>query len=783
MNALLRWLAGWVTCLAVGTGTLRSAGPDRDPVVFYDATGLFRLDLRDPVQRRRFWDESHLLAALQGLANRERPRLFLRYLPGPDDFWWQEMIRPGAWMADRPVERLQTLEELLARFRDVYRGAVVWDERVPATSNLASTIAGADDLLPLRQDDSAGSLARQLTESGPRLQAQVRLLAADGAPLFTGKGVIPGTMESSTGSAKCDAYVWLITQYVRTGRTDPRRLGYYLDAWWLQGWNRSGPENHTLSNQDFLIARRGVLFDLGVWDDEAAVDDPGQRPGTDAATLKRLLRAAWDATHGTEMVHVAGFVPWAFKYTDFKSAQGSAGGRHEPVPTEWRYAEILSCFNAYMDADALGLGAMANASFFQHFPLRDRYPQKPRPDRANLIARGILDSAGRIPSRTFVAHYVGDYDAAAWLYRELPRMWRDPARGRVPLAWAFNPNLANRFAFGMAWAREHATTNDWFVAGDSGAGYLNPGYLTEPRPHSGLPSGLATWERHCRSYFDRWDLGVTGFVIDGYAREMAAETWDAYARFSPGGVVAQKIPTQGVRGALPFLRMATDLSEDPVAAAREIRGLAAGPAPRFLVCRSILRTPTWYAQVSDQLQAAAGGAIQVVDLPALLWLVREFETHREAYVDQRFARTNLVTATPEASAGLFAIEVTDGKLELANGAWRVGGPGRSRYLYFDADDEFCRNFGRRGEVKVQVSGPAGAKLLLEYDSYDARAPVSGAYKSAGRPTEQTGETGERTLTWRLDDARFTGAQNGNADFRLVATGGPATVHRVSLWRE
>lgn len=780
MTTLLRWLTVCWVCHAVGNATLHGVPAERDPVVFYDATGLFRLDMRDAVQRRRFWDESHLLAALQGLANRDRPRLFLRYLASSDDFWWQEMTRSGAWLAERRIVRIDTLEELLRHFGEVFRGAVVWDERVPATSNLASTIAGADDLLPLRQDESAGSLARQLTESGPRLQPRVRLLAADGGPMFTGKGVIPGTTEPSTGSAKCDAYAWLLTHYVQTGRSDPRRLGYYIDGWWLRSWNRSGPENHTLSNHDYLIAQRGVLFDLGVWEDEGSVDDPGQPPGTDAVTLKRLLRTAWEKTQGNAMIHVAGFVPWAYKYTDFKSAEGGAGGLHEPVPTEWRYAEILSCFNAYMDADALGLGAMANASFYRHFPLRERYPQQPAPTRDNLMARGILDPAGRIPTRTFVAHYVGDYDAAAWLHRELPRMWRDPARGRVPLAWAFNPNLADRFPFGMAWARERATTNDFFVAGDSGAGYLNPGYLTEPRPHSGLPSGLATWERHCRSYYDRWDLGVTGFVIDGYAREMAGETWDAYTRFSPGGVVAQKVLVQGVRGTLPFLRMATDLSEDPTAAAREIRGLAAGRTPRFVVCRSILRTPTWYLQVSDQLRASAGDSIQVVDLPALLWLVREYETHRDAYVDLRYAGTNVVTASPGADAGLLAIEVTDGKLDLADGSWRIGGPGRSRYLYFDADDEFCRHLGRRGEVTVQFSGPPGATLLLEYDSHDPSAPVSGAYKSAGRPDEQPGSAGERTWTWRFDDARFSGAQNGSADFRLVAIGGPSKVRSVSL---
>jgi hypothetical protein len=354
------------------------------------------------------------------------------------------------------------------------------------------------------------------------------------------------------------------------------------------------------------------------------VDDPAQPPGTDAATLKRLFRAAWDRFGGDGMIHVAGFVPWAYKYTTFKSPAWSAGGRHAEVPTEWRYAEILSCFNAFMDADALGLGAMANASFFQHFPLKPRYPQPARPTRESLIARGVLDAAGRIPRRGFVAHYVGDYDSAAWLYQELPRMWRDPARGRAPLSWAFNPNLAERFPLGMAWARERASTNDWFVAGDSGAGYLNPGYLTPPRPHSGLPSGLAAWERHCREFYQHWDLSLTGFVIDGYARGLPSEGLDAYARFSPDGIVAQKIPPQGVHGNMPYLRMATDLPGDAAEAAKAMRSLVVGPAPRFAVCRSILRTPSWYARVSEHLRQIAGDEVQVVDLYTLLWLVREF---------------------------------------------------------------------------------------------------------------------------------------------------------------
>ena len=124
---------------------------------------------------------------------------------------------------------------------------------------------------------------------------------------------------------------------------------------------------------------------------------------------------------------------------------------------------------------------------------------------------------------------MGDYDAAAWLYQQLPSMWTDPRRGETPLSWAFNPNLCYRFPLGMAWARAHMTDQDFFVAGDSGAGYLNPGLLSPPRWHSDLPSGMDAWERHCQALFDQWDISVTGFVIDGFGPPLTEDGWDAYA--------------------------------------------------------------------------------------------------------------------------------------------------------------------------------------------------------------------------------------------------------------
>jgi hypothetical protein len=67
-----------------------------------------------------------------------------------------------------------------------------------------------------------------------------------------------------------------------------------------------------------------------------------------------------------------------------------------------------------MDADAVGYGAMANASFFTHYPLRPSYGQD-WVTRESLVERGYLDEKGRVKfdGREFLIFYVGDYDCAA----------------------------------------------------------------------------------------------------------------------------------------------------------------------------------------------------------------------------------------------------------------------------------------------------------------------------------------------------------------------------------
>ncbi len=597
-------------------------------------TELLGANLRDRREVRRLWDETHVAAALQGIVNRDAPRLLLRYNAAPDDFWFGRMTGPGGWLHGRIIEQTDGLEDLLNRFRNSVRGLVVYDERVPATSNLASTIAGVEGLLPVRHDDSPGSLHSLLT--GPRfgLKAQVSLLGPDGGPLFTGKGTIPGTSLPSTGSAKNDCYRWLIAHYVRTGRVNPRTMGYYLDAFWLRCGYAGRPQNHTLTNHDYIIANQGILFDLDVWEDETPVDDTRQAPGTDLETLQLLLSAANDQLANKEMIHMAGFVPWRYKYTDVSEADWDAGGQHGAVATEWKNVEVASAWNAYLDADALDYSSLVNASFYRHLPLPDRIPQNPRVTEEELRERGVLDEEGNVVPRPYYCHYVGDYDAAAWLYWNAEEYFTDETRGTVPLNWAFNPNLAQRFPLGMLWTREQRTANDYFVAGDSGAGYVNPHLLSEPRPYSGLPSGMPVWEKHCRRFFEQWDLDVVGFVIDGFSPNMQREGWEAYARFSPGGIVLMHSDSpRGVFKGMPYLRIEGDLPREEAKRAVEVmrRKFTEGRLG-FHCFRSVLMPTRWYKEIEEELDRQGRKGAMVLDMRTLLWLTkREYERGRSQH--------------------------------------------------------------------------------------------------------------------------------------------------------
>ncbi|MGI6400964.1 MAG: hypothetical protein ACOX0A_02445 [Thermoguttaceae bacterium] len=626
-----KFFSFFASLLVLCAASFVNAGENQsEPYYVYDMSYLRSVERANPSDVRRVWDETLLISALQGLANRDSARLYvnfvLTYEREVDLFWLANFseeiqcsdgtVRHG-WLQGRERRDVQTLDELLDVFNDAYVGVVLYDERVPSSVNVALTIAGVENLLPIRYDEAQNSLYDRLvaSPSGRRLPIVKRLINEDGSPMFTGSGRIPDTTLDSTGSVKADAYYWLIECYFKTGKVNFTEGGYYLDSYWLDH-PIGAVQNHCLTNRDFGVSRKGFFFDLSPWDDETPNDDPEQSLGTDFNAFNAIMRAAYDGTEGKKVIRVAGFTPWDTKYTD----HGNVGGNHGGVETEWRHAEILSNYNAFLDADALGFGAMANASFYQHFPLDERHPLE-KPTLETLRERKLIDENDRPIDKTFVGIYFGDYDSAAWVYQNAPRFWTDPNRGSIPISWAFNPNLADRFAPGFDYFRRTKTPNDFFVSGDSGAGYVNPMGFVEPRRFSELPDGLDVWIRHCVRHFQQWDLSGIGFIIDGHARTTDRQTLERLSAYSPDGMITHRGSVAGVvdnpfGGKTPFRPMNFDLSGPEHGAQVILSDVRFDRGPQFNVYRVILWSPSQLKEMFDQVKSDSerGARVEFVDM-------------------------------------------------------------------------------------------------------------------------------------------------------------------------
>lgn len=552
----------------------------------YDMSYVLKNGVDTIEGRKRRFDTEFAIAALQGLANRTGPNLFVK-LNDADDLWLSRLREPGNWLANKTIITIPDLATLFRTFSHCYKGAVVWDPDVYATSNVATTVAGADDLIPILYDTGSESMYSQLVTGATGIPVRVDLVGK-----FTGTGTIWDTNISSTGSKKNDAYVWARTKYLETGKSNPSLLQYVIDAYWVYK-AAFGLDDASRAMCDYIIRNKGFAFDLGVWDDEKPVDDPDQRLGLDLETHKSILAAAANRAPG--MIQYLGFVPWPVKYSN----HGDAGGKHGPVDSEWEQVRLISYYNAYMEPDCPP--QVVNASIHSQFPLPDRLTQNAKLSWTDLRKLGYIDSRNNVSALNYLNLYMGDYDGSTWMVRLAK--WDDLNRGKYPVSWAFNPNLLQISASIFEYYNRTRTGNDSFIAGDCGAGYVNPSRVLNDRI-SGLPSAKDKWIDHNLKYYRLTNTKVTGFLINGTAGQLGEDVDQMYARFSVDGTFSwQSWYPQGhhVTGSMPSVVMEPDLSHDVLKDVETLIKLGSISGSKFLTHRTILVSPTYVKDLFDGL--------------------------------------------------------------------------------------------------------------------------------------------------------------------------------------
>lgn len=533
------------------------------------------------------YDLFRFTTCLQGLLNREKPILFI-FWAEHDKFWLDYMMEEGKFLHGEELTAIDTLSELFNTFKDKIAeyGISLWDPDVPSTLNALTSLCGVEGYIPVRAGSHALEIITEITGAEIKLDLSGR---------FTGTGKIWGTDEDSTGSTKCDAYVWALNTCMPHCSDDVMFLTLDGASWSDEKPYYPDMGNAFVPNMDYAVAKKAFVFDLFCFDDETPCDDRNQPLGTDFATMKRILRAQYDKTNGKKITTVCGFNPWHVKYTDCGSKN-----HHEGVESEWHLSEILSAYNCVKDADAAGYCGLADASVYRHYPLKEKYTnRKPQPP-----------VEGYDKNKTYILFYVGDYDAASWTARHIPIWFKDPNLGKNPLMWCFNPNLSDRIPQAFDFVYERYTDNDYFEAGDSGAGYNNPRLLYPPRIYSDLPSAADVNVEHNKKYFEKFDMSIIGFVINSIHKTDNRQMYDL-AKFATSGVAYHGYgePISIVNG-VPFITHTCDICHGNMnpeqAAANGIEWMKnSHPDKHFHVFRTILVSPTAHDRIYREMQRLA----------------------------------------------------------------------------------------------------------------------------------------------------------------------------------
>lgn len=488
-----RFLLGWCVVIAL-TGVAAADGTAVKQNDSKQTLYVYQLPAPGNVPS---YDEAMAVACLQGIINREGPRVYVLSSANPRPRYWLDLFsQEGKWLVHKNRVEISGLDALLKLATDKVKGAIIWDPDVPATINVATTIAGVRDGVVLSPE-----LA---TEWLPKWNLPV---LEDLRGRFTG---------AESGSKKNDAYRWAVREYLDKGLCSSHFLCLFEDACSMRA---AGDVGYVVT-RDWAVFNRSFVFDLSPWGDEIPKDDPSQPMGTDLETYQMILDAVLKQSAGKHMTEMTGF----FAFWKYSNIAGYAS-KHEPVPTEWETVYLISPYNCYQNTIS---SECYNQSLHSQAPFKRLVQYRPK-------------LSFEVEEKAYLCFLMADYDSATPLYDFLPKHWEDPNRGKIPLAWGINPNLIETYPDLISHFYRTATHNDHFTSDASAAGYFNPNRIQ--------PQYLPLFVKHNKRFFHDTNMRIAPMVLDWDAPSPAVK--DAFTEFAPCGFATIVLDMHGNGGAVP----------------------------------------------------------------------------------------------------------------------------------------------------------------------------------------------------------------------------------------
>jgi len=459
---------------------------------------LYIYNIKNYDDKKLTYDEAMVATCLQGIANQDKILVYImtekiwgekeqseinpneRWLAGPK-YWLEIMSEKDRWLSKYEKIYLKDIDELFELVRDKVKGAVIWDEDVPASFNVANTMAGVKDLIVFSHDYAYLKLKKWNLS-----------IEKDFSGMFTG---------NITGSAKNDAYIWAIENFLEKGLCSSHFIFLYEDPFFAR---KKGDIGYVVT-RDWVMKNRGFVYDLSPWGDEVPADDESQELGTDLKTYKKMLEVLYKTHTSDEFTEVCGFFCFS-KYSDMPDHKSS----HEPVSTEWETVYIISPYNCYQNTVA---SACYNQSVHSQYKLSSLKQSRPK-EKIKINN-----------NKTYISILMADYDSTTPLYAFMPKHWGDKKRGEIPLLWGVNPNLSETYPDIIEFMYETRSENDYFAGDASCAGYFNPTKI----PVENLPAFV----KHNKYFYEKFDMTLSPMVLDW--KEPTSEIKDSFVQFSPDG--------------------------------------------------------------------------------------------------------------------------------------------------------------------------------------------------------------------------------------------------------
>jgi len=538
--------------------------------------------------------------SLQGLVNRQGPRLFLDYgnyddpntrktnsVQMTEDDWfgkYREVLKRNDLdnldqYRTRYDIRIHELKDLLAgifKYRDLLKGMVLFDPALPESINLALMYSGLQDLLVVHPDHV--KVIREYYGIEVNIDLRGRF------------------------SDRVSLYKWAYENLFK--QCTPGTVAHYEPT-----WQRAEFTDYIVQNKLFSFSlscfKKGGLRSLGQKLLLMLVAGPlGLRNFLFNTKIDHLVCSLgmWLLGLGSPETRLGTQIQMSVKPLPYPTILGWHTDRDD------EFAFMLS-----ISANGLRLGPTflaSNYSFHSQLPAQSALKQ-------HYMAPGEV----ALEDKIYLTFTLSDGDQFTLMNTAEVGNWRRPERGLVPFNWEVQPLLVELAPALLENYYQNLSANDMLVAGPSGAGYLIPPLVPD------LPAYMRESARLC----DQSDIRITTSYTCNIPQRVINDHANAPGNFL--GYIAgyfhlSKTPMT-MAGKRPLVSYAwPHLSQIGLPAEQVLSGIrglieAPGPQTRFIACH-LFAYRTTVADVYHFVQTLDPQKVKVVRADEFLLAAEKF---------------------------------------------------------------------------------------------------------------------------------------------------------------